>query len=177
MKKKLKERLKDIIIDQIYHYCYNEVVKKIEVGTLKVELPAEGKLQDYPNLPGLINLYADSGHGKMCYDTRNEPFCNLIEGSEPLLSLMETLKSQGYNQRNLHVIHIEKAIQFLVNRSYLRQNAPKKTELALTQKGINHYSTGRSFEETYIKGRNAAIALIISIISIVIAVCAFLSKL
>jgi hypothetical protein len=86
---------------------------------------------------------------------------------------METLKSQGYNQSDLHVIHIEKAIQFLVNRSYLRRNAPKETELALTQKGINHYSTGRSFEEIYIKGRNAAIALIISIISFVFSIFAF----
>jgi hypothetical protein len=174
MKRRLKERLKDIIIDQIYHYCYNEVVLKIESDTLNVTLEAGNKLKDNPYIKELISKFiGSSDKAKMHYDTRNDTYCNLIEGREPLKSFMDRLIVQGYKRsENLHN-NIENAIQFLVYRSYLKRNYPKTTELALTQKGINHYTTGRSFEDLYINGRNTGIALIISIISIVIAFCAF----
>ena len=173
MRRKLKERLKDIIIDYIYHYCYNEVVKKIEGKTIKITLPEGSSTQDDPVLKSLIDyMMIPPTSVKMFHDVRNEAYCKLIEGDVVHKSFMDNLLSQGYKKSDKLSSHIEGTLNFLVNRSYLSRNLPVKTEYKLTPKGINHYNTGRSFEDIYIKGRHAFLGLIISIISIVIAVFA-----
>jgi ABC-type oligopeptide transport system substrate-binding subunit len=61
------------------------------------------------------------------------------------------------------------ALNYLVNRSFLVRNLPVISEYALTPKGLNHYSSGRSFEDLYLKEKKSRIALVVSIVSILIA--------
>ena len=174
MKKRQKERLKDIIIDHIYDYCYNEVVKKIKGDSANITLDAHSKIEDDPLLQSIFdNLIKPSKSIKMVHDKRNENYCKVIEGNVVHKSFMDKLLSQGFNKSKKLNEQIETALNFLVYRSYLARNLPIQIEFTLTPKGINHYTSGRSFEELYIKERNTRIALTISIISIFIAFCAF----
>jgi len=174
MKKKLKERLKDIIIDHIYHYCYNEIVRKIESDDVKLTLDVESKIENDSVLKSIYDdIIKSKGPIKMFYDTRDKTHCKVIEGNTVHKSFTDRLLAQSFKKSDKLNLYIEEALTYLIHRSYISRNQPIESEVTLTQKGINHYTSGGSFEDKYVKGRNAGIALIISIISIVIAICAF----
>lgn len=148
MRKRLKERLKDIIIDHINDYCYNEVVQKIEGGTASLTLDAGSKIKDDPVLQPFYDFKIKSqGPIKMYFTVRNATHCQVIEGNMILKSFSEKLLSQGFKKSDKLSTFIEDALKTLVHRSYLARNLPKKVEFALTHKGINHYTSGRSFED------------------------------
>jgi hypothetical protein len=178
MKKKFKERLKDIIIDHIYHYCYNEIVRKIKGDNAQMTFDVESKIEDDSVLKKIYDeILKSSSSIKMFYDARNQSYCKVVDGVIVQKSFMERLLAQGFKKSERLNLDIEEALTFLVHRSYITRNQPIENEVSLTQKGINHYTSGNSFEDKFIKGRNAKIALIISIISIAIAFCAFLISL
>ena len=170
----MSERLKDIIIDHIYHYCYNEIVKKIKGDSASITLDSSSRLDDDPVLKSIYeNMIKTSKSFSFSYATRDVTYCKVIEGEVVLKSFMDKLRSSGFKKGPRLHIHIKKALDFLLHRSYILQNQPIDTEYALTQKGLNHYDEGKSFEESYLQGRNARTALIISIISITLAIIVF----
>jgi len=175
MRKLYCERLKDIIIDHVYHYCFNEVIKKIEGDSIKLGVDADTNINEDPVLKSALDqILKSKGPKELKYETRDTRYCNIIEGIEVQKSFMDRLLSQGFKKSNMLNTRIENAIVELIHKSYLARNQPITKEITLTQKGLNHYNTGLSFEKLYIEGRNGRIALIISIISITIAVLAFL---
>jgi hypothetical protein len=177
MRRLKKERLKDIIIDHIYHYCFNEIVKKIKGDSANITLDVGSKLEDDQTLNDIYEkLIKPSKSINFSYDTRNATHCIVIEGKNVQKTFMDKLLGLGFKKSNKLHYHIESSLKFLLNRSYISQNQPIKTQYSLTQKGLNHYSSGKSFEESYRKGRNAAFALIISIISITLAITLFILK-
>jgi hypothetical protein len=175
MRKLYREKLKDIIIDHVYHYCFNEVIQKIEGDNIILKVDVDSNINEDPVLKSALNeILKSTGRKELKYETRNTLYCNIIEGVEVQKSFMDRLLSQGFKKSNILNTRIENAIVELIHKSYLARNQPLDKEVTLTQKGLNHYNSGLSFEKQYIEGRNGRIALIISIISITIAALAFL---
>lgn len=162
MRTKTKERLKDIIIDHIYSHCYNEIAR-----TVLGEKTDEDQPGYDPDLQGIYDTFIrTSGEVRILQDLRRATHCRVIvdKAIEPLLA--EKLVSQGYSTNGRMTRKVEDALQYLVTRSYLIKKYPANSEYTLTRKGIEHYSSGRSFEESYMEGRYAKIALTFSIVSV-----------
>ena len=167
MRTKSKERLKDIIIDHIYSHCYDEIVRTIEG-----EQPEE-KSYDDPDLQKIYNTFIKtSGEVKIFHDIRRATHCRVIVDRSVEPELLQKLVSQGYNKNGKTTRDVEEALDFLVNRSFLMKKYPANSEYTLTTKGVEHYSSGKSFEEYYMNGRYAKIALTFSIVSVITAAAA-----
>ena len=169
MKTKLVERLKDIIVDHVYDYCFNEVVMKIEGGGHKIELGGKSKIEDDPFMQDIHEAIKKSGEYKAYYDKRNKKYCKIIEGKNVFKSFTDKLLYLGFEKSDTLHVEINETIKFLIHRSYLSQNQPIDSEYSLTEKGLNHYLSGISFEDKFIQNQIATYTLIISIISIILA--------
>jgi hypothetical protein len=176
MRKRSKERLKDIVIDFIYDYCWNEVVKKVEAKNLNVEFPDNYPIDKDEILKDIFTGIKKSGGAKLYHATRDKEYCKVIrkDGKAVNSEFIKKLEFLGYKRNDQLEKEVNKTIEFLHIRSYLANNLPVKTEFKLTEKGLNHYRTGKSFEEIYIKGWVARRALLISGISIIIAIISVL---
>lgn len=170
MKKKRREHLKDLIIDHIYHHCYNELVKKIESEHFNISIPANTKIEDDPLSKDLFESLKNSGSPyKSRYAPRGQKYCKVINGKSIHQSFLQMLLFSGFEQSdNLHT-DINSALEFLLIRSYIKKNQPDESEYALTPKGVNHYSTGQSFEANYMDGRLARNAIRWSVASFIVA--------
>jgi hypothetical protein len=174
MKSQLKERLKDIIIDHVYDYCFNEVVMKIEGGGNKIELGRGSKVEDDPFMQVIHENIKKSGEYKAYYDKRNKKYCKIIEGKNIFKSFTDKLVYLGFEKSDTLHLEINEAIQFLLHRSYLSHNQPIESEYSLTDKGLNHYLTGASFEDKYLQNQDSHQTRLISVISLVVAIAAIL---
>lgn len=166
MKKRLEERLKDIIIDHIYNYCYNEVVKTLagEDYAEQDKIPSE----EDPFMRKMYDAYIKPSPAvKIFHDIRTATQCRILEGKMIQQSFSRKLLALGYRDSNELNSEVAKALDFLVRRSFLVQKLSGISEFSLTPKGIDHFSTGKSFELVYINGRLVRIALILSIISFI----------
>lgn len=174
----LKERLKDIIIDHVYHYCFNEKIKKLEGDNINLNIDVEADINDDPVTKSAYEQILKSKEKlNFRFETRNTIYCSIIEGNAVHKSFMERLLAQGFVKSDKLASQIEDSVTELVHKSYLTRNQPISNELSLTQKGINHYNTGLSFERLFTEGRIARTALIVSIISIILSIVAFLFNL
>lgn len=168
MRTKTTERLKDIIIDHIYSYCYDEIARTIEGEKAEENYPG-----DDPDLQKIYDTFIKpSGEIRIFHDVRRATHCRVIVDKAIEPSLAGKLVSQGYSNNGGMTRKVEKALEFLVNRSYLIKKYPANSEYTLTTKGVEHYSSGRSFEEQYSAGRDAKIALTFSVVSIIAAAAA-----
>jgi len=168
------ERLKDIIIDHVYDYCFNEIVMKIEGGGHKIELGGKSKIEDDPFMQDIHEAIKKSGEYKAYYDKRNKKYCKIIEGEIVVKSFTDKLLYLGFEKSDTLHLEINEAIKFLKHRSYLSQNQPIDSEYSLTDKGLNHYLTGASFEDKYLQNQDSHQTRIISIVSLIVAIMAFL---
>jgi hypothetical protein len=170
MKRINKERLKDIIIDHIYNRCYNDVVKIIEAEIGDAPLAESATSEDDLFLRKIHdNLIRPSVSVRMFHDIRNATKCRITVGELIESSFAEQLQELGYKKGKELNDQVFDALNYLVNRSFLVRNLPVISEYALTPKGLNHYSSGRSFEDLYLKEKKSRIALVVSIVSILIA--------
>lgn len=165
-------RLKDILIDHVFDHCFNEVVRKIESPGFKITYEDPKELED-PLSQSIIESIKKSGKLKFQYTTRDNEFCKvLVDDNTVHKSLITKLEALGFKKGKHLYRRIEKAHNELVAKSYLVRNKPIENEVKLTEKGLKHYLDGKSFEDKFITRRNSNIALIISIISIVVALTA-----
>lgn len=170
------EKLKDILIDHVFDYGYNEVVQKVESPGINVTFDDPSQLQD-PVTKSLIESAVKTGNFKAFYTTREKKYCKILLGENTVhRSLIIKLETLGYKKgKKLHG-DIEKAQEQLVARSFLVRNNPIKEEVRLTEKGLKHYLEGKSFEDDYIQRRNSDIALVISVVSFFVALAAFIKQ-
>lgn len=162
MRTSSKERLKDIVIDHIYSHCYDEISRRIEGADDMDKYPG-----DDPDLQKIYDTFIKpSGEVRIFHDLRRAIHCRVIvdRSIEPLLA--EKLSVQGYSNNGKMTKMMEEVLQFLVTRSYLMKRYPANSEYALTAKGVEHYTSGKSFEESYREGRDAKMALAFSIVSV-----------
>lgn len=170
MKRRNKERLKDVIIDHIYNRCYNDVIRILEGEIGNVALADSATSEDDLFLRKIYdNLIRPSVSVRMFHDIRNATKCRITVGEIIESSFQEELHALGYSKGKELNGHVFEALNYLVNRSFLAGNLNVTSEYALTPKGLNHYSSGRSFEDLYIKEKKSRIALMVSIVSILIA--------
>ncbi len=168
MKTRTQERLKDIIIDHVYSHCYDEIIKTIEG-----EEPSDKYPGDDPDLRKIYDTFIKtSGEVKILNDIRRATHCRIIIDKAIETSLAGKLESLGYPGNGALTKKVEDALRYLVNRSYLIKKYPANSEYTLTTKGVEHYSSGRSFEDSYIQGRYAKMALTFSIVSVAAAAAA-----
>jgi len=168
MRTKTKERLKDIIIDHIYSHCYDEIAR-----TMEGEKPVEQYPGDDPDLQRIYDTFIKpSGEVRIFQDLRKATHCRIIIDRSVESNLAEKLVSQGYPKNGRMLKKVEDALQYLITRSYLIKKYPANSEYTLTPKGIEHYSSGKSFEDAYLNGKYTIIALTFSIVSVVAAAAA-----
>lgn len=172
MRTRKRHRLKDILINHVFDYCYNEVVKKFESEGFKFSSDGPEGFKD-PSIQTLIEHSLKKGNSKFYHGTRDSEYCKiLVEKDVTQKALIDKLLHQGFRKGKKLYKHIENAHSFLIVNSYFAQNYHDKNEIRLTEKGLRHYLEGKSFEQTYLIHRNSNIALILSIISIMVATIA-----
>lgn len=176
MEKRLKERLKDIIIDSIFDYCENEIVKKHITKSAYIETTEEIPFKENSILNIVLPRMMKSPDYRVYFDKRDKEFCAILseDGNRIHEIFFRKLEYLGYKRNENLKKEVENIIGFLKIRSYISHDFSKKNELRLTDKGRNHYKTGESFEEIYVKGWVARRALLISGISIIIAIISVL---
>lgn len=170
-----KERLKDLLIDHVYDYCYNEIVQRIEGdgNSLTFDDPA---LLDLPETARFVEKLRMAKQYRAYYTTRDDEFCQIVPNKEDLsLRLTKRLKNSGFKSGKKMINQVLKAQNELISKSYFSEGNPIKSKIKLTEKGLRHYLDGKSFEDDYINRRNSNIAIVISVFSIIIAILAIVS--
>ena len=166
------EKLKDILIDHVFDYGFNEVVQKVESDEINVTYDDPRELED-PGTKTLVDSIRKSGSFKAYYTTRDKKYCKILLGENTVhKSLIQKLELLGYRKGKRLYGRIEKAQEQLIARSFLVRNNPIKEEVRLTEKGLRHYLDGKSVEDDFIQRRNSNNALIVSIVSFVVALAA-----
>lgn len=172
MRTRSSERLKDIIIDHIYSHCYDEIAKTLDGEN------SEMHPGDDPELQKIYDTFVKtSGEVRIYNDLRRATHCRVIVDKAIQPAVAEKLVSEGYKNNGRLTKQVSEALNYLVTRSYLIKKYPANSEYTLTPKGIEHYSSGRSFEESYNAGWKATVALTFSIISVMAAAAAVVMNL
>ena len=174
MYKKDKVKIKDTILNFVFDYSNNQKVKIFEGGGFKISVDPEVKIQDDEVLNSVFEKIKRSENSKGYYDTRKGEYCILIDedGSVPKVFL-DSLEKSGVKKRDVSPQLLEKIVEDLVRESYLKRDQPIPRKVNLTEKGVNFYLGGNSFEEQYKEQFRSKWAFRISVISIVIAVLSF----
>ncbi len=174
--KRKKERIKDVLIDHVFDFCFNEVVQRVEGGGIKLTYDDPVHLKD-PTTAVVLEQIKKSDNLKAYYTTRETDYCEILTEPDYLHStLIQKLKLSGFSKgKSLHK-QVLKAQEFLIARSYLACNNPIKARVKLTEKGRRHYLDGKSFEDNYVNRRNSNLAIVISVLSIIIALIAIFAK-
>lgn len=162
-------RLKDILVDHVFDYCFNEVVQKIESPGVNIIYDDPEGL-DTPAMKQVIDTALKSEKFSGTYTVRNVKYCEILVDNNTIhKSLSERLELLGFKKAKRLNKKIEKAQNHLIARSYLSRNKPIETKVKLTEKGLRHYLDGKSFEDEFTARRNSIIALVVSLISLLIS--------
>ena len=173
MCKKKNERIKDIIIDHIFDYCYNDIVHKAEGGGISLSAESGEQLGD-PVMKSLDDAARDSGNYKNYFGPREVEYCTVLVREDTIhKAFSEKLQVLGIKKSKTLYRKIISAHSFLLARSYISKSKPIESKVKLTEKGLRHYLDGKSFEEAFVVRRNSNIALVVSFISIALAITAF----
>lgn len=173
MRTRSRERIKDVIIDHIYSHCYDEIAR-----TLDGENQAEMHPGDDPELQKIYDTFVKtSGEVRIYNDLRRATHCRVIVDKEIQPAVADKLAAEGYKNSGRLTKQVSDALHYLVTRSYLIKKYPANSEYTLTPKGIEHYSSGKSFEESFNEGWKASVALTFSIISVMAAAAAVMMNL
>lgn len=153
MDKKHIERLKDIIIDYTYDYCFAEKICVIEGGGHRLTYDVDQKLdKDDP----LYKMIVGSENASFKYETRNAEYCEIIKRTDDnnfsiLQKFRKRAERQGILTKSLSQFSKETidAIQHLCDKSFLVRDQPIDTKIKLSEKGLKHYENRDSFEYIY----------------------------
>ncbi len=170
--KRKRERIKDVLIDHVYDFCFNEVVQRIEGGGMKLTYDDPVHLKDEATAV-LLDQIKKSNKIKAYFTTRETEYCEILTEPDYLHStLIKKLKFSGFSKGKVLLKEVLKAQEFLLARSYFASNKPIKTRVKLTEKGLRHYLDGKSFEDNYVNRRNSNLAIVVSAFSLIIALIA-----
>lgn len=174
--KRKRERIKDVLIDHVYDFCFNEVVQQVEGGGMKLTYNDPALLKGSTTAV-IMDKIMKSENVKAYYTTRETKYCKILTEPDFLHStLIKKLQFSGFSKgKRLHK-DVVKAQEFLIARSYFAESNPIKARVKLTEKGKRHYLDGKSFEDNYVSRRNSNLAIVVSIFSIIIALIAIFIK-
>lgn len=170
------ERVKDILIDFVYDHCYNEIVQRMEGDGNSITYDDPSVLEE-PGIARFVEQLISSKQFRAYYTTRHTEFCQILPNNKELSQgLSERLNNSGFKVGNNLTKKVQRAQKELITKSYFIEGNPIKSKIKLTEKGLRHYLDGKSFENQYLNRRNSNIAIVISIISIVIAMTSIFIK-
>ena len=93
-----KERIKDILVDHVYDYCYNEKVQKLEGDGIKLEYE-DPKLLEESSMKILVDQILKSTKIKGYYEIRETEYCKIISDDRLIhSSLSRKLKFSGFKK-------------------------------------------------------------------------------
>jgi hypothetical protein len=165
-------RLKDILINHVFDHCHNEVVQRIDSQTVNISFSNPKELDEEGN-KRLLDQAKESGIKRAYYTTRDAVYCEvLVRKTELYKTLVDRLQTLGFGKGKSLFDRIEKAHNELIATSHLARNKPIESQVKLTEKGLRHYLDGKSFEDEFASRRIAIFALVISLVSVVVAVIA-----
>ncbi|MFT6865915.1 MAG: hypothetical protein ACJA08_000741 [Cyclobacteriaceae bacterium] len=147
MRKRLKERLKDTVIDHIFVTGFEKIFQRQEIS---IE------------------------NRKMWFGPMEKKFVRLYENENRVLLEKDLMNRLKHRDLNFHPIVFRNVLIDLIIKGFIIEGAPCHEEYGLTVKGVNHYQSGRSFEESYVKDRITRIAIWISVGSTFIALFSLL---
>lgn len=174
--KRKKECIKDVLIDHVFDFCFNEIVQRVEGGGMKLTYDDPVHLKD-PTTADILKQIKKSENIKAYYTTRETDYCEILTESHYLHSaLIKKLKFSGFSKGKFLSTQVLKAQDFLIARSYFACNNPIKNKVKLTEKGRRHYLDGKSFEDKYVNRRNSNLAIVISVFSIIISLVAIFAN-
>lgn len=147
-----KERLKDILIDFLYDYFFNQKVKVMEGDGIKLNIHPDANVDDDPVTKSLSESIKKSKNISLRYDLRDEKTCEVIKDKlYTHKDLTNRLQRLGFEKSDELGPLIHDSVEFLVDRSYLFRDQPIESKVGLTLKGIKHYESGQSFEDKYLQ--------------------------
>lgn len=169
-----RARLKDVIIDYVYYYCFDQKVLRIRTHSGDVfsydtrELAKNDPLLEH--FKGNVKRIGS--------ETRNSEYCKILLG-EPKVheALTRRLLTLGFKKSKSLYKELEESIDYLVAGSYLVRDFDEPQKVKLSEKGLKHYKDGNSFEKSHVGSSNTNKALIISLCSIAIALLTLMLKL
>lgn len=147
LRRRYKERLKDVIIDHIYVMGFEKIHRNERSG------PEGYKSSFGPRESKFIEIYSSDKRDDFTRSLHIRLFHRGIQVSPKSL-----------NNRLIE----------LLNKGYIVEGVPMHWSFGLTAKGLVHYSEGRSFEDSFRKNRLSKIALWISIPAAIIAIISLL---
>jgi len=96
--KKKIERIKDILIDHVYDFCYNEIVQRIEGGGDSFTYDDPAHLKEL-KIKEIVDSISKSRNRKAYYTTRNTESCQIIFGTDSLhSSLIDKFQKAGFSK-------------------------------------------------------------------------------
>lgn len=147
-----RERLKDILIDFLYDYFFNQKVKIMEGDGIKLNIHPDANVEDDLVTKSLSEQIKKSKNISLRYDLRDEKTCEVIKNKlYTHKDLTNRLQRLGFEKSDELGPLIHDSVEFLVDRSYLFRDQPIESKVGLTLKGIKHYELGQSFEDKYLQ--------------------------
>ena len=148
-----RERVKDIIIDYIYDYCFTEKVRVLEGGDRRMTCDVD---QDWDKEYPLYKMIIESGDARVKYGTREVGYCEIINRTDDNdFSILQKFRERAERQGIVTKPSIQfskdtiNAIQDLCDKSFLTRDQPIDTKVKLSEKGLKHYENRDSFEHIY----------------------------
>ena len=169
MKQIDQEKIKDIIIDYIYDFLYQDKVKIIKSDSVNITVDPNYDIKKDELLSSLLKSAVNSGKFKMYYGEREVSYCELVTSEGVHHEFLNRVERLGFERNKVNLELIISLIQELCDRGFVVRNQPKTDELKLSEKGLNHYKSGNSFEQKFIEYQEVRRANRISKIAIWVA--------
>jgi hypothetical protein len=177
MRNRYKEKLKDCLINYLYDYCFNEKVVVIEGGGIKITMDPDVKVEEDPIYGDLIQeIIKSQGPSKMGYEIRNVQFCDLVVNEIVHSKFLTRLEENGFKKDKVKLCDIQEGINSLKNQSFIIVDKPNENLIQLSKKGLKFYENHGNLENEFLERRKSRRAIIISIVSIIIALLTALSS-
>lgn len=151
------QRLKDIVIDYIYFYCYEQIVPHYQTADGGEYIGFE-KPENF-EVKGVVNKVRDKDRVRI-----------LIEGSRIHTELADRFNNMNIKRPSNFYEILEKEIIKLKAGGYILEDLNVSGAYSLTQKGKNHYVSGNSLEDKFINKRNSFVSIFISLIALFISI-------
>jgi hypothetical protein len=146
-----QEKIKDVIIDYIFDFLYQDRVQFIKSDNINISVGPNYEINKDILLSTLIKSAIDSGSFNMYYGEREVNYCELVSAQGVHHEFLNRIERLGYLRTEITLEIITSLVQELCDKGYIVRNQPKSSELKLSKKGVNHYENGNSFEQKFIQ--------------------------
>lgn len=181
MKDRIKEEIKDAIVDFTYDHLKLKKIQKVSFkSNLSVPPPENATYQE------LQSYFRKGGILTTTYENTKDEYVKLIDTSSRNIDviLAHNLHQRKIYYKAINYSSIKIVIDELTASGYLVSNGHDHYSLKVTPKGDNHYEKGLSFRKDFqnqqivrLSFRNSVISLVVAILSFAIVAANFLINL